>query len=578
MKNSKPTPRNLTARFLRSVAGNPVTTSLDSAVANCFPGLEYDVRTLDNRFFPGLVFQFVQVPYYPVDGALPNQQGAHLVYLDFLLDPMLPETSPEPWVQELLDKYREPLTTTLMKGRWYLDWIEQGGKRLSMTDLAGTYFDGYCVSRLIRGLEPDLPLKIGLAKRDLPAAPAIELTGRRRRYLDAAGIYDEAYRPGEFTQSMCNPWHHDFRDCACHYWATHHPDVVIRDPDPATQLPNGIPSDPVAASTYVDWLRRREPSADVAAAGTIGANRPFQIDHYEINKIWESLPFVLEGQEISGDYCPSESRAAAPFPSTARLIRELETVLGPLEIALALQYLYALFSLKQPEEVRDSEFAGLADDLAGIRQQLLLVAVGEMIHLRWVNQILWELDRCGLGHEGWHYTPILHWNNPPRTTDGKLIELRPMTPDMVDRFIEVERPAGGISRAYEKCRATLEDPRYPKHLHELAARIDDDGIGHFQRFRSIKSILGAYAGKGGEYPYLRKQPHSSGPEVDKVLEWFAAVRRHLADGFRLEASRAFPDAEARIQDARESMRHLQQAAETAAINGFSVPFFDAPGL
>ena len=32
---------------------------LDDAVANCYPGLELDVRNLDRRFFPGLVIDFV---------------------------------------------------------------------------------------------------------------------------------------------------------------------------------------------------------------------------------------------------------------------------------------------------------------------------------------------------------------------------------------------------------------------------------------------------------------------------------------------------------------------------------------
>ena len=51
-------PRNLTARAERRIAGNPDNTRLESGVANCFPGLEFDHRNLDRRFFPGLVFDF----------------------------------------------------------------------------------------------------------------------------------------------------------------------------------------------------------------------------------------------------------------------------------------------------------------------------------------------------------------------------------------------------------------------------------------------------------------------------------------------------------------------------------------
>ena len=55
MSRDKIFPRNLTARAAlaaRKVLGNPVTTMLESGVGNCFPGLEFDVRVLDNRFFP----------------------------------------------------------------------------------------------------------------------------------------------------------------------------------------------------------------------------------------------------------------------------------------------------------------------------------------------------------------------------------------------------------------------------------------------------------------------------------------------------------------------------------------------
>ena len=57
-------PRNRTARA--SVIGNPASAGLDASVANCFPGLELDVRNLEGRFFPGLVFRVVTAPAAPV--------------------------------------------------------------------------------------------------------------------------------------------------------------------------------------------------------------------------------------------------------------------------------------------------------------------------------------------------------------------------------------------------------------------------------------------------------------------------------------------------------------------------------
>ena len=51
-------PRNLTARADYIVRGNPTNSRPESGVDNCFPGLEFDQRNLDQNFFPGLHFEF----------------------------------------------------------------------------------------------------------------------------------------------------------------------------------------------------------------------------------------------------------------------------------------------------------------------------------------------------------------------------------------------------------------------------------------------------------------------------------------------------------------------------------------
>src|SRR3954447_3712263 len=54
-------PRNLAALragadpgSVPQAAGNPASTLLQSGVGNCFPGLEFDMRNLERRFFPFL--------------------------------------------------------------------------------------------------------------------------------------------------------------------------------------------------------------------------------------------------------------------------------------------------------------------------------------------------------------------------------------------------------------------------------------------------------------------------------------------------------------------------------------------
>ena len=570
-------PRNLTARAASMVSGNPVTTRMESGVGNCFPGLEFDLRVLDCRFFPGMVFQFVTAPLYPKADAIPNQQGVRLLYTDWLLDPMLPERSETPWVRDLLWLYKGPLAKPkLTTGRWYLDWIEQDGKHVSLTDPAGKYYDGELAWRLVRCLEPNKELRIGLAQRvGNDPEPRVELKGMRRPYVNKAGIFDEAFRPGELTDAMCNPWSHDFRDCACHYWASNHPDVVLRELPPDGSLPEGIRN----PSVYMDWLRVRGAASEAAAYGTIAENRVFQIDHYEINQMWQTLPFVLEGREIGHVYQPSQLASRdVPYASETELIEQLENVLAPMELTLAIQYLYALFSLRDSEELdveENNAYPTLCEDLQVARQCILMVAVSEMTHVRWVNQILWELDRAKVRPDGWRYKPVLRTSKTTNISDPKPTLLRALTPVVLDEFIRTERPQGALTAAYGQCVATLHDPRYPKQALELAMRIDGEGVGHFERFTDLKRVLSAYRKNGNRYPYLRPVTPTLGQETKQTVTLFKKVVDLIGAAYGDEAAGKYASAETGIASARATMIEFKSCAEELAKRGFGVPFLDA---
>jgi hypothetical protein len=589
---NKIVPRNLTARAAYNAVGNPANTRLESGVANCFPGLEFDVRTLDTRFFPGLMVQYVTTPLRPTPDAVPNQQGARVLYLDYQEDPMLPETSPEPWVQTLLTAYRGPLANTFLTGRWYLQWLEQDGHRLSMYDDNQAAYDGELVWRLVRSLRPDSPVTISIVNRDAPADAPIGLTGFRRKYVNAAGVIDAAYRAGEFTQAMCNPWTHDFRDCACHYWASNHPDIVLGEvtgaigPSEAGHqaddgvLPDGDARNPIVAETYLDWIRDdQRPSGAASALNTIGLNRPFQIDHYQINTQWQRLRFVLEGREIAGVYQPRREPAARPYVSTEEMIDALERELAPLEFTLAAEYLYALFSVRDPAEVPADRWPSLRDDVVAIKRFLLLVAVGEMTHLRWANQLLWLLDRAGLFPRGRHYRPIVDPIDRVRmgVSHVRPRRLRPLTPATMKEFVAIERPGGLLDTAYARCVATLEERgTYPPDLYELAVRIDTDGNEHYSRFRQIQLMLDAYP--EDHCPYLR--PITIGTEIQAraALDIYAPLLDALRSAYRDEAAEHFARAQEHITRARTLMDRLRATADELARAGIGVPFFAEPAL
>jgi len=564
-------PRNKTARAA-SVVGNPATSRLEDAVGNCFPGLELDVRNLDGRFFPGLLFRIVAAPLAPLPGTVQQEGGARLVVVDWADDPMLPERSNIPWVQTLLAQLQGDIGDTLSQGRWYLHWVEQGGKRISTIQPNGQPWDGKWVWRFIRSLVPDVPLTIGLVNRDAPAPqPEIQLTGMRRRYVDDSGVISPVYEPGELTQSLCNPWQHDFRDCACYYWASNHPDVVMGE---SQRNIEGAPQDAITALTYLDWLRRdRSPAGEVGVPDTRSAARPDQIDHFEINWRWQELNFVIGGREIGTTYVPDKPDHDKPYDSPEQMIDALERDLGPKEIGLALEYLYSLFSLRTPEEAPKDRWPTMADDLLAVRQSLTLVAVGEMTHLRWVNQLLWELDRTGLYPKGRHYTPIVKPGHNPATPHT----LRPLDFAALDDYIRIEAPGGSLDRSYARCVATMEQHPgvYPRHLHELAVKIDSDGLRHWERFREMKRTLGVYA-QADPLPYLRPVRKGTVKETASALELYEALQAELYSAYSQEAQRNFAAAQQAIGRARGLMDRLNREAEALAARGIGVPFFDVP--
>lgn len=576
-------PRNLTARAAYRAAGNPANTRLESGVGNCFPGLEMDVRDLDRRFFPGLVFNAVRVPLNPAPEAPKRTEGFHLAFVDYMYDPLLPPDSEVPWVQKLLAGYTGSVATKLAKGRWFLSWIKQGPHKISTYDRKGEPIDGMTVWRFVRSLETrdDLLVTIALEKREHDGSvedELIVLEGIRRQYRTDDGVFDAAYQPGELTQSLCNPWSHDFRDCGCHYWPSNHPDVVMAEADEDDALPTGQSRDPMASETYLDWLRNdRGPAGAVAARNTVEQNRPYQIDHYQVNQMWGELPIVVEGRETGTFYEAAHDQAfLAPYPSEKDMIDDIGGSLAPLEMVLTMQYLYAYFSLADPDTVDSIRWPSLRDDLIFARRAILGVAIGEMTHLRWANQMLWTLK----GAES--YEPVLSPAKAIRTgpAPGQNYprSLSPLTPDTLDRFIEIEKPEGFIDRAYARCVATMLDRgKYPRNLYELAVRIDSDGDEHFLRFSHMKHILSKYPFEDRKAPYLREIHLAKHGEAEKAMGHFRNIIDGLGYAYSAEAHGKMQEAQKHISNVRSAMEIFRVEGEKLAREKIGIPFWPAEG-
>jgi hypothetical protein len=596
-------PRNLTARAERRVTGNPDSTRLESGVANCFPGLEFDHRNLDRRFFPGLVFDFNS---NSGEADLPRT-GARLVQVDTADPDLNPGPDATDARRAAARALRQALSgdtlTQLGTGNWFLDRVVQGGREISMTlqpDGTSTPQDGLVVWRLVRGLEPGPEVEVTLVQRPAtPAAapspapnptpagpgtpptptppPSVTLKGWRREFTDkTTGVFSAAYVAGELTQSLCSPWQHDFRDCACHYWASNHPDVVLAEDRPTEDvLPSGESADLRRAEIRIDWLRSDRDRARAAAAiGNFGANRPFQMDHYEINQRWEELSIVLGGKESPAVYLPRSADLANPFDSPEELADKISQ-LATLEHVLAVEYLYAYYSIKRREETTASIAAWphLGDDVTFIRHFILLVAVGEMLHLRWANQLLWELADRRLIPPG-KYGPQLGVAEriPVGATGGgagRPRALRPLTRTVLADFVAVEQPSGFIEGQYARVTATLRQPAYPDALYQLASRIVNEGMDHFERFRDIGLVLREYPEETP--PYLRSitLARPDDPAVKDAVSLYHAIISELTTAYatgRVEERAA-------IIQARVAMTRLNDMADSLGARGIGIPFF-----
>jgi hypothetical protein len=632
-------PRNLTALAAFLVPGNPTVTRPEDAVANCFPGLEMDIRNLDRRFFPGMVFEFVK-------------DGARLAYLDALSDPDLQFNNPhtkqfykaykidEKTAKTLFDDITDG---TLDEGTWYLDWVEQSKNNkkhklfMKVPPDQGEGPEGWgntqsIVWRLVRSLEPG-PLKIGLKRRDKRGT--MKLSGWRRRYTDLfTGVISGAFQPGELMQGLCSPWQHDFRDCQCFYWAANHPDAVLGELYPGEETLSdhsagqAAPpsSEMILRSVPLDWIRsNRARTMDAEAQGTIAENRPYQMDAYEINRRWQDLSVVVEGREIGNLYAPQANIAANPFSSQNELIDKLHNYLAPLELALTFEYLYALFSLKDSKELKGNELKG-AVQLA--RDRLLLITMNEMWHLRWVNEIIWNLpkDRFEVPFKpvleipdtlqipASPFTPQSKLNDLPdpqmkakqqveefirterqidaaadeilnpnarRQAQGqrpqaatRAPQLRPLTHDVIDDFVAVEHPSGLVDGAYARVIATFNQnknlPRLPRHLVELPMRIADDGVQHEIRFLELKQALLPFK----EKDYLRVDLAENAAKAEAALPLLIAIKTGLLQAYHFAGNKA-PEVSGRfIKDARDAMTKLFVVGERLATQKVGIPFFE----
>ncbi len=441
-----------------SAAGNPVSSRPEAGVGNCFPGLEADLRNLERRFFPYLAFDFIG-PW------------ALLAGVDLAGVSSKSSAAELPRYQELALELQSGQLIVVSRLSGVFGSLGQQQWRPNVND-PNLPEDAWSVVRL---LSPG-PVELELGVLDQQGvSPRVTLRGQRLTYFESDGSLNPLFQAGELSQSLCSPWTHDFRDCGCWYWASNHPDIA----EPA--MPLGVDGEALAYEREVPWLRgdrRLRPAPDWASEN---GDREREMDHHEINGRWQELDFVVDGREQRGSY-EAGSSAGMPLPDLGTLGRWLGYA-AAVEHGVMLEYLTAAFSVDRAAGNAGSE---IRQDAEAIFAELVRVAVGEMRHLRLVNDVLRELHQVGVLPGD--YSPVL--GLPAKLPSGggnspRDMLLEPLSQAALDRFLAIERPNFSVDSLYARIRATLVAQNLPRTSLSLIDSVIAEGSDHYETFRFV---------------------------------------------------------------------------------------------
>ncbi|MFZ6780175.1 ferritin-like domain-containing protein [Undibacterium sp. Ji83W] len=455
------------------VAGNPVSTRLESGVGNCYPGLEADLRNLERRFFPFLEvdiddteIRIVAVDSSGIDAATTNTTTT------------TPGTANTPMSAAVAKKYRNLARDISQNRRCTITGINGnfgpfGNQDLSIatlsppgnTDISTAPPDAWTAIRL---LPENTPLTLTIQT----SAGSVSLQGKRSPYLSSTGSLAAMFEPGELTQSLCSPWTHDFRDCGCFYWASNHPDIA-QPPTPDASEP-GVPW--LAA---VPWERLNRSIGNTPPVPA-DINEPEELGHYAINHQWQTLNFVLEGRETIRPYKPGKF-TALPLASREELQLYLRYAAG-LELAAIQEYLSAAYSLLSPAMLAAGD---LRNNVTVSFAELMRIAYGEMRHLRAVNNVLLSLN-------GPAYTPALQVAKtiPDAAGNQSPVRARILDRQAILDFLALEQANTGADKLYARIYATLRQPGFGSDADCQSIRyIMAEGQDHFETFENMQVWL-----------------------------------------------------------------------------------------
>jgi hypothetical protein len=547
-------PRNLTAKAAHLVKGNPMNSRPEDSVENCYPGLEFDQRNIEKVFFPGLSFEFHRENSFdPLARA-----DLNLVYLQ----PVLREVKFSAVLKATDTVY--PQTPDNAKiFIWRIEAPELGLDLDTSGNSGQSNESGLSWWAFVREIPSGVALKILVApattfENKKLFAKALDgfnntgkeiverdekgkllwgaLYGNRTMMIDAdTGVINTTtIEPGDLTRSLCNPWQYDFRDCKCYYWAANKPDMV---------------SNIDGSVEFLDFLRKDRnhfpPAPATTEAGWLGQ----EITHVDMISNWQQLPVVLNDREVN---------------YTVLDVIDSLRGLAPVEHALCVEYLYTYYSMDT------SKVKAAADEV-------LRIAIDEMRHFRWVNDMLSILK----------VNPVVdRAKNYGSAFNGKLFSLEQMTRERLAWFLDVERPSqsinvpGQIDGMYVRLHDKIDNNRdvFPKaeKLMEIIKLIIDEGDGHYHRYEQIENTLNQFWNSGESFLYpLNYDPPTP---IEKIYQEISnKAYLLLLAGLQISFSVGESSSGQIIQFAIRSMHMMDKFNKLLAITG-KLPDFEMPPL
>ena len=222
------TARNLSAQRhldINFVArGNPVSTRPVSAIANCTPGLEVDLRAVWRRVFEGIVIrEYDNLVTDVTDPALKHLKGCRLLRISYGTEKpfltMAQAIGPSP-----ADTVNQSVVYSTDANPWGLaplEWSNALAKMLHAR-VGQTVTCDFTRTPAWFGQQPWSDDKTTYVTHELKVRPFFE--------DDTAVISRVLAEAGELTQGLCSPWQNDYRECSCYYWAAARPDFVNVEP------------------------------------------------------------------------------------------------------------------------------------------------------------------------------------------------------------------------------------------------------------------------------------------------------------------------------------------------------------